>query len=108
MFDKFDERLGRPYRRCASWPRYRGKRRRDLREVRMACSKRTSRAVIKTFIDSVRRAACVEVATSLTPGQAFIGILHRELVVLLGESSQGFALNVQPPQVVLLAGLQGG
>jgi signal recognition particle subunit SRP54 len=47
------------------------------------------------------------VATSLTPGQAFIGILHRELVALLGTSAAGFTFNVQPPQVVLLAGLQG-
>ena len=46
-------------------------------------------------------------ASSLTPGQAFIGILHRELVTLLGAHAAGFALNVQPPQVVLLAGLQG-
>jgi signal recognition particle subunit SRP54 len=47
------------------------------------------------------------VATSLSPGQAFIGILHRELVALLGGAPIAFALNVQPPQVVLLAGLQG-
>ena len=64
--------------------------------------------VVKSFIDSVKtRALGAEVASSLTPGQAFIGILHRELVVLLGEHAAGFAFNVQPPQVVLLAGLQG-
>jgi signal recognition particle subunit SRP54 len=48
-----------------------------------------------------------EVAASLSPGQALIGILHRELVNLLGGSAAGFALNATPPLVVLLAGLQG-
>jgi signal recognition particle subunit SRP54 len=64
--------------------------------------------VVKSFTDAVKvRALGAEVATSLTPGQAFIGILHRELVALLGTSAAGFTFNVQPPQVVLLAGLQG-
>jgi signal recognition particle subunit SRP54 len=64
--------------------------------------------VVKSFIDGVRTEALgAEVAASLTPGQAFIGILHRELTRVLGASAAGFAFNVQPPQVVLLAGLQG-
>ena len=80
-----------------------------LREVRMALLEAdVALPVVKSFIDAVKTQALgAEVATSLTPGQAFIGILHRELVALLGESPAGFALNVQPPQVVLLAGLQG-
>jgi len=80
-----------------------------LREVRMALLEAdVALPVVKSFIDSVKtRAVGAEVASSLTPGQAFIGILHRELVTLLGAHAEGFALNVQPPQVVLLAGLQG-
>jgi len=80
-----------------------------LREVRMALLEAdVALPVVKSFIDSVKtRALGAEVASSLTPGQAFIGILHRELVSLLGAHAEGFALNVQPPQVVLLAGLQG-
>ena len=80
-----------------------------LREVRMALLEAdVALPVVKSFTDSVKtRALGAEVAASLTPGQAFIGILHRELVTLLGEHAAGFALNVQPPQVVLLAGLQG-
>jgi signal recognition particle subunit SRP54 len=53
------------------------------------------------------RALGTEVTGSLTPGQTFIGILHREMVALLGAASNGLPLNVQPPLVVLLAGLQG-
>src|SRR5882757_7680562 len=40
-------------------------------------------------------------------GQAFIGILHRELVQLMGGPRAGINLRAQPPIIVLLAGLQG-
>jgi signal recognition particle subunit SRP54 len=80
-----------------------------LREVRMALLEAdVALPVVKRFIEDVKAASLgTEVATSLTPGQAFIGILHRELVGLLGGTPAEFAINVQPPQVVLLAGLQG-
>jgi signal recognition particle subunit SRP54 len=80
-----------------------------LREVRMALLEAdVALPVLKRFIEAVRtRALGTEVLSSLTPGQTFIGILHRELVRLLGETRAGFALNAQPPFVVLLAGLQG-
>jgi signal recognition particle subunit SRP54 len=49
----------------------------------------------------------VEVTKSLTPGQAFIKVVHEELVRLMGEPSTGLNLRAQRPVVVLLAGLQG-
>ena len=110
MFDKLTERL------AGAIQNLRGRGRvteenvaETLREVRMALLEAdVALPVVKSFTDSVKaRALGAEVSTSLTPGQAFIGILHRELVTLLGEHATGFALNVQPPQVVLLAGLQG-
>jgi signal recognition particle subunit SRP54 len=110
MFDKLTERLAA----AVQGLRGRGRVTEDnvaetLREVRMALLEAdVALPVVKSFIDSVKtRALGAEVAGSLTPGQAFIGILHRELVALLGEHAAGFAFNVQPPQVVLLAGLQG-
>ncbi|MGA8709423.1 MAG: signal recognition particle protein [Steroidobacteraceae bacterium] len=110
MFDKLTERLAGAIQNL----RGRGRVTEDnvaetLREVRMALLEAdVALPVVKSFTDSVKvRALGAEVSTSLTPGQAFIGILHRELVMLLGEHASGFALNVQPPQVVLLAGLQG-
>jgi len=80
-----------------------------LREVRVALLEAdVALPVIKSFIDSVKsKALGAEVAQSLTPGQAFIGILHRELVELMGGHRAGFNLRAQPPIVVLLAGLQG-
>ncbi len=110
MFSKLTERL------AAAVQTLRGRGRvteenvaETLREVRMALLEAdVALPVVKSFIDAVKAQALgAEVATSLTPGQAFIGILHRELVRLLGDHAAGFALNVQPPQVVLLAGLQG-
>jgi len=80
-----------------------------LREVRMALLEAdVALPVIKTFIDSVKtKALGAEVASSLSPGQVFISILHRELIELMGGARAGFNLRAQPPIVVLLAGLQG-
>jgi signal recognition particle subunit SRP54 len=80
-----------------------------LREVRVALLEAdVALPVVKSFIDAVKvKALGAEVASSLTPGQAFIGILHKELVELMGGPRAGFNLRAQPPIVVLLAGLQG-
>ena len=48
-----------------------------------------------------------EVSRSLTPGQAFIKIVHDSLVAVMGERSEALDLRAQPPAVVMLAGLQG-
>jgi signal recognition particle subunit SRP54 len=110
MFDKLTERLSR----AVDALRGRGRLTEDniagsLREVRMALLEAdVALPVVKRFIDAVKaRALGAEVAQSLSPGQAFIGILHRELVQVLGGARTGFAFNQTPPQVVLLAGLQG-
>jgi len=80
-----------------------------LREVRVALLEAdVALPVVKRFVEAVKAQALgAEVASSLTPGQAFIGILHRELVALMGGARAGFSLRAQPPIVVLLAGLQG-
>ncbi len=80
-----------------------------LRDTRVALLEAdVALPVVKTFIESVKaKALGAEVASSLTPGQAFIGILHAELVALMGGPGSAFRLRAQPPVVVLLAGLQG-
>jgi signal recognition particle subunit SRP54 len=80
-----------------------------LRETRVALLEAdVALPVVKTFIASVKaKALGAEVAGSLTPGQAFIGILHAQLVALMGGPGTAFGLRAQPPVVVLLAGLQG-
>jgi signal recognition particle subunit SRP54 len=80
-----------------------------LREVRVAMLEAdVALPVVKQFIDSVRtKALGEEVVGSLTPGQALVGVVHRELTQLMGEASVGLHLAVQPPAVILMAGLQG-
>jgi signal recognition particle subunit SRP54 len=80
-----------------------------LREVRIALLEAdVALPVVKHFIDSVRSQALgQEVIGSLTPGQALVGIVHRELAQLMGEANAGLDLAVAPPAVILMAGLQG-
>jgi signal recognition particle subunit SRP54 len=81
----------------------------SLREVRMALLEAdVALPVVKTFIERVKQKALgTDVTGSLTPGQAFVGILHKELVALMSGDRGRFELRAQPPVVVLLAGLQG-
>lgn len=80
-----------------------------LREVRMALLEAdVALPVVKDFIADVReRALGAEVMKSLTPGQAFIKIVHAELVQLMGEQNDALDLSTRPPAVVMVAGLQG-
>jgi signal recognition particle subunit SRP54 len=80
-----------------------------LREVRMALLEAdVAVPVVKAFVESAREAALgQDVAGSLTPGQAFVGVVHRELTRIMGGESAELDLAVAPPAVVLLAGLQG-
>jgi len=80
-----------------------------LREVRVALLEAdVALPVVKTFIERVREAALgAEVVGSLAPGQALVGVVHRELTALMGGEDAALDLAVKPPAVVLLAGLQG-
>ena len=83
--------------------------RETLREVRMALLEAdVALPVVKAFIDQVReRALGAEVTKSLSPGQAFVKIVHDELVAVMGAENDGVDLSTRPPAVVMLAGLQG-
>ena len=80
-----------------------------LRQVRMALLEAdVAVGVVKSFTEAARaRAIGAEVARSLTPGQAFVRIIHEELTRVMGEPGRGINLRAEPPVVVLLAGLQG-
>jgi signal recognition particle subunit SRP54 len=80
-----------------------------LREVRVALLEAdVALSVVKHFIDAVRaKALGEEVIGSLTPGQALVGVVHRELAALMGEANVGLDLAAKPPAVILMAGLQG-
>ncbi|HSN19576.1 MAG TPA: signal recognition particle protein [Usitatibacter sp.] len=80
-----------------------------LREVRLALlDADAGLPVVKEFVGKVKEKALgQEVIGSLTPGQALVGVVHHELVELMGGASEGLNLAAQPPAVILLAGLQG-
>jgi signal recognition particle subunit SRP54 len=80
-----------------------------LREVRVALLEAdVALPVVKAFVANVREKAMgEEVVGSLTPGQALVGVVHRELTRLMGEAHVELNLAVQPPAVILMAGLQG-
>jgi signal recognition particle subunit SRP54 len=80
-----------------------------LREVRMALLEAdVALPVVRDFVNQVKeRSVGIEVSKSLTPGQEFLKIVRKALEDAMGEANEELALNVQPPAVVLMAGLQG-
>ncbi|MBB5392648.1 MULTISPECIES: signal recognition particle protein [unclassified Herbaspirillum] len=84
-----------------------------LREVRLALLEAdVALPAVREFIAKVKEKSLgEEVIGSLTPGQALVGVVQRELASLMGadlgpEASQlNFA--TQPPAIILMAGLQG-
>jgi signal recognition particle subunit SRP54 len=80
-----------------------------LREVRVALLEAdVALPVARQFVEEVRaKALGQEVIGSLTPGQALVGVVHRELARLMGEANAPLNLAVTPPAVILMAGLQG-
>lgn len=88
-----------------------------LREVRMALLEAdVALPVVRDFIARVKEGALgQEVVGSLNPGQALVGIVHKELARTMGEVDDRGALRgpadidlaTQPPAVILMAGLQG-
>jgi signal recognition particle subunit SRP54 len=80
-----------------------------LREVRMALLEAdVALPVVRDFIARVKdKALGTEVAGSLNPGQALVGVVHKELAATMGEGVADINLAAQPPVVVLMAGLQG-
>lgn len=110
MFDQLTQRLGTALDALRGRGRITEENIADaLRQVRVALLEAdVALPVVKTFIEVVKsRAVGAEVMRSLTPGQAFIGIIHAELVSVMGGASTGLNLRVPAPLVVLLAGLQG-
>ncbi len=80
-----------------------------LREVRMALLEAdVALPVVRDFIARVKEKALgTEVVGSLNPGQALVGVVHKELAATMGEGVADLNLATQPPAVILMAGLQG-
>jgi signal recognition particle subunit SRP54 len=114
MLDQLTERLARIAKQMRGQARLTEANTQDmLREVRLALLEAdVALPVVRDFVARVKeRALGQDVAGSLTPGQALVGIVQRELARLMGAelpaAQRELNLAVQPPAVVLVAGLQG-
>ena len=110
MFDSLTDRLSGTLQKLRGQGRLTENNIKDsLREVRMALLEAdVALPVVKSFIDRVKeRAVGQDVIRSLTPGQALIKIVNDELVAVMGDANESLNLNMQPPAVIMMAGLQG-
>ncbi len=84
-----------------------------LREVRVALLEAdVAVPVVRDFIARVKAKALGEdVVGSLSPGQALVGVVQKELTSIiggdLGPNAAALDLAVAPPAIILMAGLQG-
>ncbi len=110
MFENLSDRLSQAARNLSGKGRLSESNIKDtLRQLRIALLEAdVALPVVKSFIEKIRDGAVGdEVGKSLTPGQALVKIIHRELVAILGSDTVPLDLKAQPPVVILLAGLQG-
>lgn len=110
MFENLTDRLNRTFKKLTGQGRLTENNIQDaLRDVRRALLEAdVALPVVKQFIDRVReRAIGQEVSSALNPGQAFIKIVRDELTKVMGEEAEPLNLKVEPPAVILMAGLQG-
>src|SRR3569833_4047681 len=80
-----------------------------MREVRIALREAdVALPVVRTFVDKVtEQAVGQQVLKSGTPGQQVVKIVHDALVEMLGADSSELNVDVTPPAVILMVGLQG-
>jgi signal recognition particle subunit SRP54 len=110
MFDTLSDRLGSVFDRL----RGRGALteadvRAAMREVRVALLEAdVALPVARDFVEQVtEKAVGKEVLRSVTPGQMVVKIVNDALVETLGSETAELNLNVSPPAVIMMVGLQG-
>ena len=110
MLENLTERLSRVVKNLRGEARLTDENIQDaMREVRLALLEAdVALPVVKDFVAALRdKAIGQDVVGSLTPGQALIAVVQRELTALMGGAAQPLDFATTPPAVFLLAGLQG-
>jgi signal recognition particle subunit SRP54 len=113
MFESLSQRLDAVFERLRGHGRVTEKDVTDaMREVRQALLEAdVNFKLVKQFVSRVQeRALGQEVLQSLTPAQQVIGIVHDELVEMLGGADAGkskITFAGAPPTIIMLVGLQG-
>ncbi len=110
MFESLSDRLG------VVFDRLRGRGalseadvRAAMREVRIALLEAdVALPVVREFVDkATEQAVGQQVLKSVTPGQQVVKIVHDALVEMLGSDASELEIDVTPPAVVMMVGLQG-
>ncbi len=80
-----------------------------MREVKLALLEAdVSYKVVKDFVKTVsEKAVGEEILESLSPAQAVIGVVNRELTALMGGENVKLSFGSKTPAVIMLVGLQG-
>lgn len=110
MFETLSERLSASLKQISGKARLNENNISDaLRDVRVALLEAdVALVVVKQFIEEVRAKALGQaVMAALNPSEAFIKIVHDELVAVMGAEHSALNLAAAPPAVILMAGLQG-
>ena len=114
MLDSLSQRLSKIVKTMRGQARLTEANTKDmLREVRLALLEAdVALPVVREVLARIKEKAMgVEVVGSLNPGQALVGVVQDELTAIIGgdlsPEERGLNLRVQPPAVILLAGLQG-
>ena len=110
MFESLSERLGGVFDKL----RGRGALneadvRAAMREVRIALLEAdVALPVVREFVDKVTEQAVGQsVLRSVTPGQQVVKIVNDALTEMLGSEASDLQLDVTPPAIVMMVGLQG-
>ncbi len=110
MFDNLTERLSNSFKALQGKSKLSESNIKDaIREVRRSLLEAdVALEVIKVFIDQVQmKAIGLKVDEGLTPSQAFVKLVEKELTEIIGGENEALNLSTQPPAVIMVAGLQG-
>jgi signal recognition particle subunit SRP54 len=110
LFDTLSDRLGSVFDRLKG----RGALtesdvRAAMREVRVALLEAdVALPVVRSFVDSITdKAVGANVLRSITPGQQVVKIVNDALTEMLGSDASDLNLDVTPPAIIMMVGLQG-
>ena len=114
MLDNLSSRLARIVKTMRGQARLTEENTREmLREVRLALLEAdVALPVVRDLIAAIKQKALgEEVVGNLNPGQALVGVVEKELTRIIGgdvpAADRELNFSVQPPAIILLAGLQG-
>ena len=114
MLDSLSQRLSKIVKTMRGQARLTEANTKDmLREVRLALLEAdVALPVVKEVLARIKEKAMgEEVVGNINPGQALVGVVQRELTAIIGgdlpPEERELNFRVQPPAVILLAGLQG-